>query len=56
MTAKNFESVHELKYLEPFMKKLEDRGVWTQLARKLDENKTFSAGPSLTHIFRIEKS
>ena len=56
MTAHNLETVEEYAHLEPFMKELENRGFWTQISRRLDENKTFSAGPSLTHVFRIEKT
>ena len=55
MTAMYLETVEEYKHLEPFMKELEDRGRWIQISRRLDENKTFSAGPSLTHVFRIKK-
>ena len=55
MTAKWLESVEQLWQLEPFMKELEARGVWSQICRRLDDNETFSAGPSLTHIFRIGK-
>ena len=60
MTAHNLQTVEEYVHLEPFMKELEDRGVWTQISRRLDENKTFSAVmsvdmTSLTHVFRIVK-
>ena len=54
MSAKYLESVEELWQLEPYMKELEARGVWRQICRRLDENKTFG-GPSLTHTFRIGK-
>ena len=55
MTAKNIEILEEYTHLEPYMKELERNGAWTQIDRILDDNKTFSAGPSLTHIFRIQK-
>ena len=55
MTAQNIEILEEYTHLEPYMKQLEKNGAWTQISRYLDENQTFSAGPSLTHIFRIEK-
>ena len=54
MTAKNIEILEEYTHLEPSMKELEENGVWTKINRILDDNKTFSAGPSLTHIFRID--
>ena len=53
MTAKNIEVDEELIHLEPFMKKLEEERRWVQISRTLDPNVTFSAGPSLTHVYRI---
>ena len=51
MTAQNIEILEEYTNLEPYMRQLERNGAWTQISRYLDENPTFSAGPSLTHIF-----
>ena len=53
MTAKNIEVDEALIHLEPFMKKLEEEGLWVRISRTLDPNVTFSAGPSLTHVYRI---
>ena len=55
MTAKNIEILEEYTHLEPYMDELERKGTWTKIDRIYDENQTFS-GPSLTHIYRIEKS
>ena len=55
MTAKNIEILEEYTHLEPYMEELERNGAWTKIDRIYDENQTFS-GPSLTHIYRIEKS
>ena len=55
MTAQNIETLEEYTHLEPYMQQLELNGAWTQIDRSLDENRTFSAGPTLTHIFRIDK-
>ena len=55
MTAKNIEILEEYTHLEPYMDELERKGAWTKIDRIYDENQTFS-GPSLTHIYRIEKS
>ena len=56
MTAKYLETVEEYTNLEPFMKELETRGCWSQVCRRLDNNKTFLSGPSVTHVYRITKT